>query len=240
MEKIDNTKFTLIEIVEKNPPNGWIEVFKESYNELLDISNILDLEEKKYGIYYPYKCNIFNAFNLTPLNEVRVVIIGQDPYHDTLSNNKPRAIGVSFGIAKDDDTIPPSLRNIFLEIKRSIPNFIIPEHGDLTKWTKQGILLLNMCLTVNPGKPGSHGQIWMGLIYRVINAICERKRKTIFCLWGKNAQKLDNIINGRGIILSTSHPSPYSYNYGFKGCNHFNIINEHLVKMKDTPIDWNL
>lgn len=216
-------------------PEGWEQVFTQGIKELTAIKEILSKQQE----YFPRNEDIFKAFHLTPLHKVRVVIIGQDPYPDQLPDGTSRATGLSFSV-KRYDNIPSSLRNIFKELSRSIPQFNTPTHGDLTCWAKQGVLLLNMCLTVTPNQPGSHKDLWLGFIYYVITAIIEKHPKCIFVLWGKQAQKLLRMINGRGIVLMSSHPSGYSFNRGFWGCNHFITINKLLIDNNETPIDWNI
>lgn len=239
VEPIDQT-WSVIDICVKSPPVGWEEVFKNAYNELKDVSDILEKEEKMGNTFFPLKKDLFRAFELTPLNKVRVVIFGQDPYHTTLKNGLPTAQGLSFSGLKNYP-IPPSLNNIFKEIKNNIPEFTMPTHGDLTSWARQGILLCNACLTVKPGIPASYGDIWDGFIKQVINAILSKNKNCIFVLWGGKAKKLEKIIAGRGIALTGAHPSPMSaIKYGFFGCGHFKKINELLISLGSSPIDWNL
>jgi len=184
--------------------------------ELDDINDILEGEEKINGMYFPLKANLFKAFELTLLEKVKVVLIGQDPYHDLIANH-PRAIGVSFGVSRQAN-IPPSLRNIYKELQRSVPGFT---HGDLTYWAQQCVLLLNMCLTVRPHQPESHGDIWLGFINKVINVICQQNPKCVFMLLGRKAQKIEKMLGERALVLKTSHPSSFSANKGFIGSNIF-------------------
>lgn len=233
---------TIKDIVKNYCPFTWEEVFKNAEPELDDISDILMNDEKINGPFFPLKENIFRAFELTQLNNIKVVIIGQDPYHDTIYNGLPRAIGLAFSVSKDAN-IPPSLKNIYKELERSIPEFKQPLHGDLSCWTNQGILLLNMCLTVRPHRAGSHGSLWLGFINKVINAICEKNEKCIFLMWGLQAQKIRTMLGDRAIILTANHPSGFSANRGsepFIGCNHFVKINEILKKIGKSEIDWNI
>ena len=232
-------EWTISEICEKYVPESWEEVFKNSKNEFNDASKILVEQEKKYGKFFPLKKNLFRAFELTRLEDVRVVIFGQDPYYTLAKNGEPVAQGISFSVDRND-TVPGSLKNIYTEIKNNYPEFRIPSHGDLTAWTKQGVLLCNTCLTVNPGVPGSHGEIWIGFIKRVIEVIVSKNKNTIFVLWGNHAKKMDKFINGRCKTLFGVHPSPRSAKMGFFGCNHFKQINELLTSFKTPPIDWNL
>jgi uracil-DNA glycosylase len=239
---IDQT-WSIKEITEKRPPRTWENVFKESEYEFITISETLEKEEQNYGTYFPLKKHIFAAFEKTPLKLVKVVIVGQDPYHQLVhdSNNVPvpRAQGLSFSVSKDD-VIPSSLQNIYKELYNTYPGFTIPDHGDLTKWTEQGVLLLNSCLTVRANKPGSHKEIWLGFIKRVCKAISQVNPTCIYLLWGQEAQKIKNMIGEKSITLDAAHPSGYSANKGFFGCNHFNKTNEILIKQGHNAINWHI
>lgn len=217
----------------KTYPDGWEEVFKSAAPELETVANILSSEK----MYYPLPKDLFRAFHLTPLQNVRVVIIGQDPYPQTLANGLPRAVGMSFSV-RQNDSIPSSLKNIYRELTNSIKGLKMPNHGDLTEWAIKGVLLLNMCLTVRPGEVGSHGQIWMGFINKVLKAIVNKRPNTIFLLWGKEAQIIRQLIGERCTILESSHPSGLSANRGFMGCNHFVTVNKILISKGEPPINW--
>jgi uracil-DNA glycosylase len=225
--KVDQS-WSIIDIAEQACPPSWKEVFIASRQELEAISTTL--EGKRF---YPTKDKLFEAFFLTPLDRVRVVLIGQDPYHDVV-NGKPRAMGLSFSSPKGAN-VPPSLRNVFAELKRSYPDFHVPSHGDLTPWAQQGVLLLNTSLTVEPGRPGSHQKVWMGLIINVLRAISAANPDCIYLLWGAQAMSLRRYI-GRGTILTSGHPSSLNRNNDFVGNGHFVKVNELL----DDPIDWRL
>ena len=214
--------WSIKDITDKRPPRTWENVFKESEYEFITISERLENEEILYGMYFPLKKNIFSAFELTPLKLVKVVIVGQDPYHQLIIGNdgdpKPRAQGLSFSVSKYD-MIPSSLDNIYKELYNTYPGFIIPNHGDLTKWATQGVLLLNSCLTVRANKPGSHSELWLGFIKRVCKAIAKHNPRCVFLLWGMEAQKLKIMIGEKSVILETAHPSPKTENKGFFGYN---------------------
>jgi len=212
-------------------PSSWRQVFQESEDEFKYLDKIIKTE------VFPEKKNVFKAFDLTPLDQVRVVLLGQDPYHQRKSNGNPRAQGLSFSVSKDDD-IPVSLRNIFQEIKNEYPEYEIPQHGDLTKWTKQGVLLINSSLTVEPGKAGSHGVIWHGLLSKVFTAIGEVNRKCIYLLWGNFAKDMADYLPETSVKLFTSHPSGFSVTKGFYGCGHFKEVNRILTERGEKPIDW--
>lgn len=235
--------WSIKKIVTEHVPYSWEKVYRDSMPELEDIDEILSNEEKVSGRYYPLKKDIFRAFELTPLHHVKVVIVGQDPYHDTIYNGMPRAVGLSFSVDRSAN-LPPSLRNIYREIKRSIPSFVEPNHGDLTEWANQGVLLLNTCLTVKPRCPGSHGEIWLGFINKVINAISEVNPHCIYLLWGRPAQSIDRMLPGTANVLTSAHPSGRNDNKNIKdpfvGNNHFVKTNEILISQKKTPINWQI
>lgn len=231
--------WSIYDIATKSPPIGWEEVFQEALPEIESVDDILSDQEKIHGKAFPLRRNMFRAFELTPLDNVKVVIFGQDPYHD-LCNGVPRAQGMSFSVNMDM-SIPPSLRNVFTEIKNEYGDeFNQPQHGDLSAWARQGILLLNSCLTVNQGLPAGHKNIWLGFIVRVIRAINRVNPNCIYVMWGKKAESLLQYVGGKAKTLTCSHPSPFSAHKGFYGCDHFKLINEHLVEKGKTPIDWNL
>lgn len=234
--------WTVSEIAAKAVPETWKKVFEESKNEIQTISEVLVNDEAKYGRgFYPLKKDLFAAFSFTPLDKVKVVIFGQDPYPQSiLSRGKvvPRAKGLSFSVDEDDD-IPSSLKNIYKEML-TVPGFLMPDHGDLTEWTSQGILLLNTCLTVRAEEKDTHGQIWLGFIRRVLKAIDETNPRCIYLLWGKHAQKIKPLIGEKGIILEAAHPSGLSAARGFFGCDHFNKVNKILLEQGKNGINWKI
>lgn len=236
--------WSILDVAQRRPPLGWLNVFADAIPELEDVSDIVTSNEQEGGYRsYPLRADLFNAFRCTPLERVRVVIVGQDPYPGIDSyTGKPQAIGMSFAVRRGV-TIPSSLRNIFKELERSMPNdFRMPSHGDLTYWAGQGVLLLNTGLTVRPGVPGSHGDIWMGLVVKVLATLAERCPDAIYMLWGAQAQKLraKGYIGDRAICLEAPHPSGRSAHLGFIGCNHFVLANQILTTKGEAPIDWNL
>ena len=231
--------WTVEEIARKCPPPFWEGVFKEAEEELKDISDLLETDKKINGRFYPDCKNLFKAFELTPLEKVRVVILAQDPYANVNPDGTPQAQGLSFSV-KRGVPIPSSLQNIYKELKSSVTGFVIPNHGDLSNWTRQGVLLLNACLTVRPSSAGSHKELWLSFIKKVVNAILDKNPGCIFVMWGRNAQKVQKMLGQRATILESSHPSGLSANRGFFGCNHFNQINELLLKKGQSPINWNL
>lgn len=176
---------------------------------------------------------IFNAFDSCPFNQVRVVIIGQDPYHDV-----GQAHGLCFSV-NEGIPIPPSLMNIYKEIQRDLGK-PIPASGNLQRWADQGVLLLNATLTVEAHRPGSHqGKGWEELTDAAIQALNEQREHLVFMLWGSYAQRKGQFINRRKhLVLETSHPSPLSVYRGFDGCAHFSKANAYLTQHNLQPIDW--
>ncbi len=176
---------------------------------------------------------IFNAFDSCPFDRVKVVIIGQDPYHDV-----GQAHGLCFSV-NDGVAIPPSLQNIYKEIHRDLGT-PIPASGNLQRWAEQGVLLLNATLTVEAHKPGSHqGKGWEELTDAAIEALNRKREHIVFMLWGSYAQRKGKFIDrGRHLVLQTSHPSPLSVYRGFDGCGHFSAANKYLIKNGIQPIEW--
>jgi uracil-DNA glycosylase len=190
-------------------------------------------EEYRTQTIFPSGKDIFNAFNLCPFDRVKVVIIGQDPYH-----GPEQAHGLCFSV-KDGVDFPPSLRNIFKEILNDLGK-PIPKSGDLTCWARQGVLLLNATLTVRAHQAGSHqGKGWELFTDQVIKMVAEKKEHLVFLLWGAYAQnKASHIDQCRHLILKSVHPSPLSAPRGFFGNHHFSAANAYLIKNKNQPIDW--
>jgi len=237
VEEIDQS-WSIVDIAEKRPSAGWEEVFQDCLPEFRDLDEDLKGQE-----FYPLKKHLFRAFDLTPLSRVSVVIIGQDPYPQMImlpQGRVPRAQGLSFSVHKED-AIPASLKNIYKELQNTVTGFQPPMHGDLSYWAYQGVLLLNSCLTVRPNEPGSHGQMWMGFVTKVLQAINEKRPGTVFILWGKQAQELESLVGERAKIIKGAHPSPLSANRGgFFGGNYFNLANRLLQQMGRPLIDWNV
>lgn len=191
------------------------------------------LQEKSAGkTVYPPGPLIFNAFNKTPFDAVKVVILGQDPYH-----NPGEAMGLSFSVPQGV-RVPPSLVNIYKEINSDL-GLPVPKHGDLTHWADQGVLLLNAMLTVTAGQPGSHQKIgWQTFTDAVIKCLSDRKTGLIFLLWGNFAKGKKALIDSsKHFVLESAHPSPLAGN-AFQGCRHFSRANELLVQQGKVPIDW--
>lgn len=216
---------------------SWKDVLKDEFDKIYfqHIISFLKAEKASGKIIYPPGSLIFNAFQQTPFSKVKVVILGQDPYH-----NKGQAHGLSFSVP-NGIAPPPSLVNIFKELKSDL-GIELPENGDLEKWAHQGVLLLNASLTVRQNEPGSHSKIgWLQFTNQVIKKISEEKQGVIFLLWGKFAQEKQSLIDEtKHYILKAAHPSPYSAANGFFGCKHFSRTNELLLKQQKNPIDWKI
>jgi uracil-DNA glycosylase len=207
--------------------------FTKSYFQ--NIVTFLKTERMAGKTIYPPGSLIFNAFNTTPIDNVKVVILGQDPYH-----GPGQAHGLCFSVA-DGVPPPPSLVNIFKELS-SDTGVAIPNHGNLTKWAEQGVLLLNASLTVRAAEPMSHSQIgWAEFTNNVIKKISEQKQHVVFMLWGKFAQEKQVLIDEtKHLVLKAAHPSPLSAYNGFFGCKHFSKANEYLVRNGIDPVNWAL
>lgn len=216
---------------------SWKQVLKSSFekNYFQQIVGHIKLEMLSGKIIYPPGPLIFNAFASTPFDQVKVVILGQDPYHGA-----GQAMGLSFSVPRGIP-IPPSLQNIFKELKQDI-GMPIPTHGDLSSWAKQGVLLLNASLTVRANEPNSHARLgWMEFTDTVITALSNEKENLVFVLWGKFAQEKQGLIDEtKHLVLKAAHPSPFSADKGFFGCKHFSQINQYLTTQGKDPIDWQL
>jgi uracil-DNA glycosylase len=193
----------------------------------------VERERRAGKAVYPSNDNVFRALDLTPIETVKIVILGQDPYH-----GEGQAHGLSFSVQKGVK-IPPSLRNIYKELNADI-GMNIPDHGFLEGWAKQGVLLLNTTLTVEAGQAASHqGQGWEDFTDQIIQQVNDQDRPIVFMLWGAHAQKKADMINGqKHLILKTTHPSPLSVHRGFLGCKHFSRANAFLEAHDQDAIDW--
>ena len=216
--------------------NDWDLALEDEFNKdyFLKVKDFVDCEYETKTIYPPYD-EIFNAFKFTPLSKVKVVILGQDPYHEA-----GQAHGLAFS-TPDGRPIPRSLKNIFKEINAEY-DYPIPESGCLEKWAKQGVFLLNTVLTVEDGNANSHSKCgWQTFTDNVIKILNNQKQPIVFLLWGKQAEKKKELItNPNHLVLITSHPSPFSARRGFFGCNHFKLANEFLRENEIEEIDWKL
>lgn len=206
--------------------------FKKDY--FIELVEFLKTEKASRQVIFPPGSLIFNAFNLTPLDQVKVVIIGQDPYH-----GPNQAHGLSFSV-QQGIALPPSLLNIFKEIEQDLGVKMSRVNGDLSRWAKQGVLLLNATLTVRANQPNSHSGIgWQRFTDAVIQQINEKKNNIVFILWGNFAKEKGNHIDeNKHLVLRSAHPSPFSADKGFFGSKHFSKTNEYLSVHGIEPIDW--
>ena len=193
-------------------------------------------DEYSKGVVFPPADDFLNAMHFTPLDKVKVLILGQDPYHDV-----NQAHGLSFSVLPEQKKIPPSLQNIYKELNRDLGCYI-PNNGYLKKWADQGVLLLNTVLTVRAHQANSHkGMGWEEFTDAIIRAVNEQDRPIVYMLWGSPAQKKISMLNNnKHLILKTTHPSPLSSNRGFDGCGHFSKANEFLKNNGAEPIDWQI
>lgn len=217
--------------------NDWLEAVKPEfskpyYKELFEFVK----EEYSRCVIYPPADDIFNAFHFTPLSKVKVLLLGQDPYH-----NEKQAHGLSFSVLPEQKDIPPSLQNIYKELKSDLGCYI-PNNGYLKKWADQGVLLLNTVLTVRAHNANSHqGRGWEQFTDAIIQAVNSLDRPVVYFLWGAPAQKKAAMLNNpKHLVLKAPHPSPLSAYRGFFGCKHFSKCNEFLIQNGMEPIDWQI
>lgn len=217
--------------------NDWVQAvgdeFKQPYYKQL-----YEFVKQEYStrVIYPPAEDIFNALHLTPLKEVKVLILGQDPYH-----NVNQAHGLSFSVLPEQRNIPPSLQNIYRELHDDLGCYI-PDNGYLEKWARQGVLLLNTVLTVRAHQANSHqGKGWEKFTDAIIKAVNTQERPIVYMLWGRPAQtRIPMLTNPNHLILKAPHPSPFSADRGFFGCRHFSQANEFLEAHGVSPVDWQI
>jgi uracil-DNA glycosylase len=216
---------------------GWKKVLEAEFSKpyFLQIVHFLKTEKNNGKIIYPPGSQIFNAFEMSPFDRTKLVLLGQDPYH-----GPGQAHGLSFSVP-DGVRPPPSLQNIFKELQADT-GMPIPHTGNLSPWARQGVLLLNAYLTVEQNVPASHSQAgWAEFTNAVIQKLSDQKKNIVFLLWGKFAQEKQVLIDEtKHLLLKAAHPSPFSAEKGFFGCRHFSKSNEYLVKQGLDPIDWKL
>ena len=217
--------------------NDWLEAIRPEFSKpyYKELYQFVQEEYSKVVVYPPAE-DIFNAFHFTPLSQVKVLILGQDPYH-----NVHQAHGLSFSVPSDQPDIPPSLKNIYKELKEDL-GCQIPDNGYLKKWADQGVLLLNTVLTVRAHQANSHqGRGWEKFTDAVIQAVNAQDRPVVYLLWGRPAQsKAPMLTNPKHLVLKAPHPSPLSASRGFFGCRHFSQANAFLEENGVTPIDWQI
>ena len=229
---------TSIELSASFLPKDWQELLATEFDQpyMHALQNFLSAEQVQGKTLYPPADQIFTAFNLTPLKNVKVVILGQDPYH-----GPDQAHGLSFSVPSSIKKLPPSLKNIYKELNTDL-GLPIATTGDLTPWAKQGILLLNAMLTVERKNAGSHQkQGWETFTNKVIELLSAHCENVVFVLWGAYAQKKEALIDtNKHLVLKGIHPSPLSAHRGFFGSKPFSSINQYLQKHGRSPIDWSL
>lgn len=213
---------------------SWLKVLREEFEKTY-FETLVQFVKEEYAstTIYPEGKNIFRAFELCPFESVKVVILGQDPYH-----GPGQANGLAFSV-NDAMQLPPSLQNIYKEISEDI-KVAMPKTGNLEHWAKQGVLLLNATLTVRANQPGSHqNKGWELFTDAVIKVVSEKKDHVVFLLWGKYAQEKGNIIDrSKHCVLTAPHPSPFSADRGFFGCKHFSKTSVYLTSIGEKPIEW--
>ena len=220
-------------LIEQSWLNRLDKEFEKPYMQ--ELSDFLKQREEAGAVIFPSEEERFNAFQLTPFDQVKVVILGQDPYH-----GPNQAHGLAFSVKPDIPT-PPSLKNIYKELQSDLL-ISPPQHGYLEQWAKQGVLLLNSVLTVEQGQAAAHqGKGWEIFTDQVINLINEEKSGVVFLLWGSYAHKKGKHIDrSKHLVLETTHPSPLSAHRGFLGCHHFSKANQFLIDQNQSTIDWKL
>lgn len=212
-----------------NVPKGWEAEFADSDEGILESCQRLERDKVDY---LPKEPNVFLCYELTPKLEVKAVIVGQSAYHTP---------GLAHGLAFSSmQGIPPSLKTIYKELAASVDGWVTPTHGNLTKWAQQGVLLMNVSPTAKRGVADYLPLLWMSLVDSVVNGLTKSNRNIVWMLWGAKAQKLTKLIGDKGIKLLAAHPSPVNTHGGFIGCNHFNLCNQHLIKLGVKPVDWSL
>lgn len=217
---------------------SWFKVLKDEFEKpYMKSLNAFLLEERQRGhVIYPEEAYIFNALNHTPFDQVKVVILGQDPYHGS-----GQAHGLSFSVP-EDVSVPPSLKNMYKELATDIPGFEIPNHGNLTQWADEGVLLLNATLTVRAQVAGSHQKKgWEIFTNKIISELSEKRTGLIFLLWGRYAQNKAVLIDqNKHTIITSAHPSPLSAYQGFLGSGPFSKANRKLIEQGQSPINWQI
>ncbi|GGF74068.1 uracil-DNA glycosylase [Alteromonas lipolytica] len=215
---------------------GWQEILgpQKQADYFVNLMARVEAEREAGKVIYPPSHDVFNALKYTPLDAVKVVILGQDPYH-----GPNQAHGLCFSVLPGVKT-PPSLVNIYKELAADIDGFAIPNHGTLTSWAEQGVLLLNTVLTVEQGKAHSHAKWgWERFTDAIIDAVNQHQQGVVFLLWGSHAQKKGmHIDTSKHHVLSAPHPSPLSAHRGFFGCKHFSQTNQLLVSQNKSPVNW--
>jgi uracil-DNA glycosylase len=221
----------------------WQEIISKEQQQAYyqNLSRSVAQQRSDGEVIFPVESDVFSAFSTFDLADVKVVILGQDPYHGVGSNDESQAHGLAFSVRKGIK-VPPSLVNIYKELKQDIVGFTSPKHGYLIDWAQQGVLLLNTVLTVKQGQAHSHAKLgWEIFTDNIIAELNERNSGCVFMLWGSHAQKKGKNINQqKHLVLSGPHPSPLSAYRGFFGCQHFSKANHWLKEQNQSEIDWKI
>lgn len=221
----------------------WQAIIREQQKQpyFLALAQELSQQRQQGEVIFPVEQDLFSAFSYCDLSEVKVVILGQDPYHGVGDNGQPQAHGLAFSV-NHGVKVPPSLANIYKELQTDIADFVIPSHGYLVEWAKQGVLLLNTVLSVKQGQANSHAKLgWQQFTEQIINAINEKNDGCVFILWGSHAQKkAASIDETKHQVICGPHPSPLSAYRGFFGCRHFSKANTWLAAHGKQPINWQI
>jgi uracil-DNA glycosylase len=228
---------SILDIINKLQLGSYMSVFKDTYSDLEDINNFLKEQEKVFGKFIPYRKDIFRPFELCPLDKVKVVLLYDNPY-STLSRGKYIANGLACSVNRGME-LTPILKNIYKLLSASIKDIGDLDHGDLSKWAKQGILLLNASLTTNIEDDDSHKSLWASFMTKLFGKIAEINPQCIYVLWGKKSSQLDKVISSKNILTSNG-PHPKEMYSGFLKCDHFNIINQLLKDQGKEIINWNI
>jgi len=242
-------KLSLYDLALYTVDPSWKPLFRSLRDELDQIDTVLHRIQcqsinlpatSQCWLFTPKREDLFRVFRETVMQEVKVVIMGMDPYPSFYSNGDPVAMGIAFSARS---VIPPSLANIFKELSREYPHFTPPSTGDLTEWCRQGILLLNASLTHLPNSKKTQKEVWLPLVAKVLNEVSSQGKKLVLCFWGRDAEGYAKYFRGNHYTLYSSHPSPLSATKGdkpFIGNNHFLLINQYLESLGEDPIIWSL
>jgi len=221
----------------------WQQIIKQAQSQdyYCQLQTEIIKQRSQGTIIFPEQADVFRAFEFKDLVDVKVVILGQDPYHGTSKDNIPQAHGLAFSVQKGIKT-PPSLVNIYKELVTDIDGFVTPDHGNLTRWAEQGVLLLNTVLTVQQGQAHSHAKLgWETFTDKIIEQVNQHNDGCVFILWGAHAQKKGRNIDGnKHLILNGPHPSPLSVYRGFYGSKPFSKANAWLINHDKSAINWRL
>lgn len=238
----NQNNLTIIEYLNLYCPESWREIFYEARLELQDVSEVIERFKNNGSVIIPSINDLFNPFVYCPVNNVKVVIFDVKPINHSFNSKGVKEFksdGIAFSTKINYNPLDTIL-NIYQEISNNDPNFIIPDHGNLIPWLKQGVLLLNSQFTTEYTRNNNHDIIWHGFIQRVLNNINKINNKCVYVIWGNELKIIKNLIPPKSYILETFHHPSSKFNSSFNGCNHFNLINEYLIKNNIKPIDWTI